>query len=194
MMSAMKWVGAGMLALSLGTLGAIAADAPADAARAGRSMTFLTGYSVSNLSQGQNDYEMIPLIFRYPLWQAQDWPVKGQWALNLEPYVGLVIAPEENTEFGLPLFIRYSVPFGSTGLKWFVEGGVGPMYMTQPTEEQSTKFNFIDQAGTGFRYALSERLDLELGYRIRHVSNGGIHQPNSGINGHTGLVGITYRY
>jgi hypothetical protein len=193
--SVSQWIGAGILAFSLGVWGAMAAEpAPAEPARDACSLTVLTGYSVSNLTRGQNDYEVILLILRYPLWQARDWPVKGHWALNLEPYAGLILAPEDNVELGLPLFLRYSVPFGSTGLTWFVEGGVGPMYMTQTTEEQSTKFNFIDQAGTGFRYALSERLDLEIGYRVRHVSNGGIRHPNSGINGHTGLVGITYRY
>lgn len=175
----------------------MAADAAAGKAPAGANgsskLTMLTGFAWSQL-QDQGDYRMIPVILQLPLAQSKDWPCYGEWTVNLEPYAGAVIQPQGNVELGLPIFLRYGLPLGSTGLKLFVEGGVGPMYMSQNTEEQGSDFNFIGQVGGGLRYALREHVDVELAYRFREITNAGLASPNDGISGHAVLIGITFRY
>ena len=63
---------------------------------------------------------------------------------------------------------------------WFFELGIGasymdPLYVT-PDKQFSTRFNFYDVLGVGYRLGQ----DRELGLRLNHVSNGGIKNPNPG--------------
>jgi hypothetical protein len=63
---------------------------------------------------------------------------------------------------------------------WFFELGIGasymdPLYVT-PAKQFSTRFNFYDVLGFGYRLGR----DRELGLRLNHVSNGGIKNPNPG--------------
>jgi hypothetical protein len=63
---------------------------------------------------------------------------------------------------------------------WFLEAGIGasymdPLYVT-PVKQFSTRFNFYDVLGFGYRFGP----DRELGLRLNHVSNGGIRNPNPG--------------
>jgi len=101
-----------------------------------------------------------------------------------------MVAPENRVEFGCVLMLRWAYPFCNTDLDWFLEGGSGPMYMTQKTREQGTQFNFINYLGAGCVYHLSEATEIEAGVRYRHVSNAGLDEDNSGIDGVTGLVGV----
>ncbi|MDB5956281.1 acyloxyacyl hydrolase [Ramlibacter sp.] len=63
---------------------------------------------------------------------------------------------------------------------WFLELGVGasymdPLYVT-PDRQFSTRFNFYDVLGVGYRLGA----DREVGLRLNHVSNAGIKKPNPG--------------
>ena len=63
---------------------------------------------------------------------------------------------------------------------WFFELGVGasymdPLYIT-PEKQFSTRFQFYDVLGVGYRLGA----DRELGLRLNHVSNAGIKNPNPG--------------
>lgn len=151
--------------------------------------TLLTGYAKSNLGHGQKDYKLIPVGLRLPLWQKNDGPLHGDWEVNAEPYAGYVTSPNDNVEVGAPVFLRYGLPVGSTGLKFFVEAGLGPMYTTQRVHELGSKLNLVDMAGVGLRYALSESLDIELCWRFRNVTSF-----SGGVNGQMVILGLTYRY
>jgi hypothetical protein len=159
------------------------------------SITMLVGYSESNLKYGQKDYKLVPVALRLPLteWRHSD-ESRVRGSLFLEPYAGYVISPNDNYEVGVPLFVRYSVPVGSSGFSLFADAGAGPMYMSQRTAEQGSKLNLIGMAGAGVRYACTESVDLELGYRFRYVSNANLKDSNTGIDGHTVFLGLTYRY
>ena len=66
------------------------------------------------------------------------------------------------------------------GGPWFLEAGIGlstmsPLYET-PTKTFSTRFNFYDVLGVGYRLGPGR----ELGLRLNHVSNAGIKNPNPG--------------
>ena len=66
----------------------------------------------------------------------------------------------------------------------YVEAAIG-FHLIQPvrltdTRGFSTAFQFGDHVGAGVRFG--ERQKLDLGVRFQHLSNGGIKEPNNGIN------------
>jgi lipid A 3-O-deacylase len=158
-----------------------------------------TGFSASDLNDREDDYEVVPVVVRFgydiDAWVAESLGLEaGDWWFNLEPFYGQAVSPNNRIEFGCALMLRWAYPVSDTNLGVFLEGGAGPMYMTQETEEQGTQFNFIDYLGAGLTYAVDEGMDIELGVRYRHVSNAGIDDENSGIDGYTGLLGVTRKF
>jgi hypothetical protein len=45
-----------------------------------------------------------------------------------------------------------------------------------------TAFQFADMAGVGMQFGSHQQ--YQAGYRFQHISNGGIKEPNPGINFH----------
>jgi len=66
----------------------------------------------------------------------------------------------------------------------YVEGGIGAYILTHtinnPTTHMSTSFEFGSHVGAGLR--LGERRETRVGIAVQHLSNGGIKEPNSGVN------------
>jgi hypothetical protein len=65
---------------------------------------------------------------------------------------------------------------------WFVEAGIGASYLNKdyvtPEKTFSTRWNFYDLLGLGFRFGSTYR--NEVGLRYVHVSNGSVRYPNPG--------------
>jgi hypothetical protein len=61
--------------------------------------------------------------------------------------------------------------------RFYVEGGVGLIYTDFQREDQGLRVNFNPVAGLGWRWP---RQFLTL--RLHHISNGGLHPENRGIN------------
>lgn len=65
---------------------------------------------------------------------------------------------------------------------WYLELGIGASYLTRdyvtPEKKFSTRWNFYDVLGGGYRFGESER--HEIGLRYVHVSNAGLKLPNPG--------------
>jgi lipid A 3-O-deacylase len=76
-----------------------------------------------------------------------------------------------------PVFVY---EFGSGSVKPYVEAGIGVAVFSATrveTQDLSTAFLFEDRVGAGFRFAGGH----EIGIRATHYSNGGIKEPNSGV-------------
>jgi hypothetical protein len=58
--------------------------------------------------------------------------------------------------------------------------------------EESSRFNFIVTAGFGVSYFLTDRATLNVGYRFHHISNGGTHYPNIGLNASLPFGGFSF--
>jgi hypothetical protein len=75
---------------------------------------------------------------------------------------------------------------------WYAEAGIGVHYLSSPYDdngrELSTRFQFGSIIGVG--YAWGGNIDIRL--QVEHVSNGGIKEPNSGIN--LGAICIAHRF
>ena len=58
--------------------------------------------------------------------------------------------------------------------------------------EQSTQFEFTLETGPGVHYFVTDRLTWTMGVRLHHISNGGLGDRNTGINGVLPYVGISF--
>jgi hypothetical protein len=110
--------------------------------------------------------------------------LSGYWDLNLGQWRGNayqnVSGRHQNiTVVGLTPVFRYERP-DKRG--WFAEAGIGVALFSElynnDDNRLSTSFQFGDHIGAG--YVLDNK--WELSARIQHYSNGGIKQPNSGVN------------
>jgi len=71
-----------------------------------------------------------------------------------------------------------------------VRGGIGLSYQTNPhdpisnpdNQSYSTSVAFPLELGLGFHYKLGELWQIEARMMYKHISNGGLSQPNKGIN------------
>jgi len=65
----------------------------------------------------------------------------------------------------------------------YVEGAIGVHLVTTRISAQrifSSAFQFGSHVGAGYRFGPARRYDL--GLRVQHISNGGLREPNPGIN------------
>lgn len=167
-----------------------------------QSISVFSGYSESDLDDaGDDDYQLIPLMWRFSydgdyLLAKIGLDMPGRWQLNIEPYFAQVVSPDNRQEIGCGFMLRtYLCSFDFfKKISVFLEGGIGPTILTQDNENQETDFNFIDQIGGGLEIALTNQLYLEITDRFRHISNAGLGDENSGINGNIVMVGMTWRY
>jgi hypothetical protein len=74
----------------------------------------------------------------------------------------------------------------------YIEAGAGVGGTDLDIPEIRSDFAFYLLAGAGASVLLNERTALYAGYRLIHLSNGGIESPNTGFEAHTGVVGITF--
>ena len=153
------------------------------------------GYSRANLTD-REEYERLPLTLRLSTNLDAVFPdfargLPGTMRFNVEPFFTQTLSPGNRQEVGVAFMLRWETGLWMERCRFFVEGGAGPIYMTQETVEQSTQFNFIDQAGAGIALSATAEWDIELAYRYWHISNAGLDHPNSGINGSTVYAGIS---
>lgn len=154
-----------------------------------------TGYALDNLGRNREDLKVFPVIGRIgfrinPIFRLGKH--RGTIQFVLEPFLGVIRAPEWGYEVGLDLFLRYSYPV-LRRVSAYLEAGAGPIYLSPHTGEQGHGgFNFLDQAGAGIQVFLREDAALSVGYRYRHTSHGGFRSsPNAGIDGHSVIIGLS---
>lgn len=118
-------------------------------------------------------------------WQAVH--ESGELSLSLEASFGRWWINEDGrarspwvSQVGLTPVVRWS--FGAGGRPWFSELGIGVNVLTPVFHDKdrdfSTAFNFGDHVAVGRRLGTGS----EVAVRLQHFSNGGIRQPNPGIN------------
>ena len=116
---------------------------------------------------------------------------RGNPEFRIELFSGAQFQPDTRWLVGLTPHLRYNF---ATGTRWipFVDGGAGVTATSIGPPDLSGTFEFNLQAGTGIYWFLKDHLALSLEARYLHMSCAGIHKPNLGLNGVTGLLGITY--
>jgi lipid A 3-O-deacylase len=116
--------------------------------------------------------------------ERPDWHLGGYWDLGLG-YWRQDVLPGQNgsiTEVGLTPVLRLQ----RNDLRGpYLEAGIGLHYLSKTRmgdKRLSTRFQFGDHIGAGYRFGARRAWDL--GYRYQHLSNADIKRPNNGINFH----------
>ena len=116
----------------------------------------------------------------------------GTLSLGAEAVLFHTRQPAESYNVGAMPRLRYV--FGSRALvRPYLEGGGGGIWGTLAgTPEQATNVNFLLMAGAGVTWFFSPHMAVSVGYRFYHISNGGLGDPNSGLNYNYPFVGLSY--
>ena len=116
---------------------------------------------------------------------------RGNPELRLELFSGAQFDPDTRWFVGLTPHLRYNF---ATGTRWipFVDGGAGVTATSIGRPDLSGTFEFNLQPGGGVLWFIKDNLALDLEARYVHWSDAGINHPNLGLNGVTGLLGLTY--
>lgn len=159
------------------------------------SVDVFSGYLEADLDR-KDDYQAIPLLVGFnfsalPVLERIGLDAPWRTDFIVEPFINTVISPDKNIEVGSNFLIKFTFPV-TEKIHPYIKGGVGALYMSQHTKEQSTQYNFLPQGGGGFQYFLNDKTALGFEYRYRHLSNASIKSPNSGIDAHLFLTGVSF--
>jgi hypothetical protein len=126
--------------------------------------------------------------------QSNGTHIGGYWDLTLAQWRGTqfqnVSGRKQNiTSIGITPVFR----FQRDTLKGpYAEAGIGIHYLSDlynnNDRQLSTRFEFGDHLGIGYVF----RNNLDVGLKIQHFSNGGIKQPNGGVN--FAVVRVSYPF
>lgn len=74
--------------------------------------------------------------------------------------------------------------FGDRRTRWrpYAEAGIGVIYTDFRVDGQGLRVNFNPQAGLGLEWRRNGGAPLYFNLRLHHVSNGGLHEDNRGLN------------
>jgi len=159
---------------------------------------FLSGFGWGKLRHVKN-YKLIPFMVDFDfnlktLTKKFNFNPSSLLQFQIEPFVSFVSSPHKNAETGTSFLLKAGLLPQTSKIQPFILGGVGMVYMTEHTIEQSTQFNFIEQAGLGIHYFFRKNIALTVEGRFRHLSNAGMRTPNTGINTQFVLTGISFQF
>lgn len=115
----------------------------------------------------------------------------GFWDFDNRDILGHAVAGQVFLE---PEFLAHKT------FSFSVRGGLGLAYLSRPHHPErnpdnlsySTSVAFPLHAGASVHWKISDSWRANLSGRYYHISNGGMKQPNKGINWPTASIGITY--
>jgi len=116
---------------------------------------------------------------------------RGNWEGRIELFGGSQYSPEDDWLVGLTPHLRYDL---ATGSRWipFIDGGAGVAATQIGPPDLSNTFEFNLQAGFGIHCFVRYNLAVTAEAKYLHMSDAGMTQPNFGVNGVAGLIGMTW--
>jgi hypothetical protein len=114
--------------------------------------------------------------------QTENWHLNGYWDLTVSGWFAHeAYQSHDIANIGFTPVFRWEQK-DQRGL--YVDAGIGANLISRTSinysKRYSTAFQFGDQAGLGYRFGDKGEHDLQL--QVQHLSNGGIKEPNHGIN------------
>lgn len=129
-----------------------------------RNFLQLTGFALF-------DYET---VWRHAAPEPLRFKLEGNLGLTETPHRALV---------SVNVLAHYRLEgWGSAALLPYAEAGIGLIYGDYRVKAQGLRFNFNPQAGIGVQVRSGAARDWFFGLRLHHVSNGGLHRDNRGVN------------
>jgi Lipid A 3-O-deacylase (PagL) len=115
----------------------------------------------------------------------------GALEVGLEPLFQQYTRPSDAQWAGIALVARYHFLGLGRFVPWIeVLGAAGGTGLKVP--EIRSSFAFLLDGGVGVSVFLTDRTALYAGYRLQHISNGNMSNPNFGFESHTGVIGVTF--
>ena len=140
----------------------------------------------------KHDLALASLSYGYMLSRvvAEDHWFRGNWEVRAELFGGSEFSPNDNWVAGFTPHLRYDFAIGT---KWvpFVDGGAGVNGTGIGPPDLSHTFEFNLQFGGGVHRFLRPNLALTAEVKYFHMSCAGLSSPNLGLNGVTGMVGLS---
>lgn len=101
--------------------------------------------------------------------------------------------------FGGSIYLEYYFGFPST-YNFFIRGGVGPSYLTNPWDPENNNFNMSYAMhlnwhlflNLGIKWQVNKNWYTNFSINMNHDSNAGIKEPNGGVNYPTASIGAGY--
>jgi hypothetical protein len=156
---------------------------------------FITGFGYSTVTEG--DYLPIPVILHLGTDMKRWFPSladnRGVLTVFLEPQVNPVFGYDISMEAGLGIGLKYRYPL-TDALSVYGLFSTGFLFITGDTVDQASGFNFSHAVGVGINVNVMPGGALDLGFRIRHVSNADLRDPNCGIDSYIGTIGFMISY
>ncbi len=152
------------------------------------------GYGFSMKSPAVHFYSLLPrwgIFLINP--HTSTLPGKLGISFELEGIMSIAEARDTGWELGVSPLVKFTLPVTS-GLRLFLEGGVGVITQQFNDPRVPHSFNFTPQVGAGLDIAVAPQWAVTVAYRFRHSSNAGLVQPNPGLNVNFFQAGITYFY
>jgi len=152
----------------------------------------LGGYGFGGLPEGRYRPLLLGAHFGTDLGGLVGIPAghRGRLTFFVEPLFNPVHEPSGEYEFGIGAGLQYAYPVFRNVLA-YAAVSCGPHFISVDTERQSDGFVFDSEFGGGLYVSLGKWSALNIGYRYRHLSNGGIAKPNTGINNHFVIIGYS---
>ena len=118
---------------------------------------------------------------------------RGQVSIGAEMVYIQFREPILTHGFGFTPKIKYSF-VALDRIRPYAEFAGGPFWtdLAGKIPEESNRFNFVLTAGVGVSYFLTDQAALNVGYRFHHISNGGTHYPNLGLNASLPFGGFSF--
>jgi hypothetical protein len=139
------------------------------------------------------------LAYQFPL--AKQWPISDDWQAStyLEPVIGVwrgrskVGDAPRIAELGLTPVMR----FKQKNPNWFdpyLEVGLGLHFISghHVTDNRDLGSNYLFGTHIGAGVRLGPQQQFEIAFRLQHLSNAGLKQPNEGIDFH--IVHLGYNF
>lgn len=113
------------------------------------------------------------------------WPHRAPEALRfkVEGSAGVTTSPRCRALLSANMLALYVMePLATPRFRPYLEAGIGIIYSDFRVEKQHFNINFNPQIGIGTEIAAADGGHWFVACRLHHISNGGLHKDNHGIN------------
>ncbi|NOQ16340.1 MAG: outer membrane beta-barrel protein [Methyloprofundus sp.] len=122
---------------------------------------------------------------------ATDSWYRGNFDLLLQAEVIGNFQPVGGYSLGGAFLFRYNF-LASKRFVPYVELGLGFGYLNFNLQDQADGFVFSPQGSLGAHYFITDNFAINGAWKVHHMSNSGLEQPNNSINANVFLLGVSY--
>jgi hypothetical protein len=150
------------------------------------------GYAFKSTPLPEGDYKPILIMVNLAHKFTRNEFSKSSFWINFEPQINPVSVDHKYTdmEYGLNIGMRYAYAL-FPNLMAYVMPGYGVYDITVQTERQANGYIFGINLPAGLNIKFNNGTALNFQYRFRHISNGGLKNPNLGINNNFLVFGVS---